>query len=439
MKRTSMMCLILLAGLAVSLMAVAPANLLSNGGFESSPNGATGGWGLVLNGGDSVKATFTIDSISNKAYEGTNFARVSVAKVSTQNWHVLLKDPSWTAKKGFVYNFSIWARADTARPAEISVWGDSASIYTYRISSPITLTKEWQQFNQVFTSDAAGAGKINFALACGSSIGVYDFDAAVITESEPNAGNIYQNGSFESGGGGWSLWVKNTDSATGAADMTFPTTGAKSGTKFCRVNVTSKPKEAYEIQLQDGTWKCKKNFKYTFTVWAKADSERTIALEAIAGSSRNYAGLASLTYLLTPEWQECSVSYTSLDLEGNDSISFVIPCGGSTGQYGFDSITLVGELDSSLIDTTSRVRMTGGNLKKSTWQYAFQLTPDQLRCTMNTEMVAPFKVDIVSVQGRLFSSKTIRTAGRVFSLPRPPSGTWVVRVNSDRSGVVTIP
>ena len=61
--------MLLLTGLAGSLLAAAPANLLTNGTFESNPNGAHYGWKLSRNGGDSVAATWMIDSISNTAKE----------------------------------------------------------------------------------------------------------------------------------------------------------------------------------------------------------------------------------------------------------------------------------------------------------------------------------------------------------------------------------
>ncbi len=434
MKGISMSCMLLLAGFLGSLMAAAPTNIFTNGSYESNPDGTGGvyGWSLSLNGGDSVAATRVVDSTSGTAKAGTNFLKVNVTKVSTQNWHVQLMDPTWMAKIGYVYHFSIWTRADSPRNATISVYGDAASQYTYRTSTQIALTTEWQQFHQIFTSDAEGAGRINFALVLGGAIGTYDFDDAVLTET-PAKNDIYQNGSFEADGAGWNLWIK-TDSSTAAATMTFPTAaGAKSGDKFCRIAVTSAAANDYEVQLQDGTWACQINYLYTFKLWAKADSIRTIKIAAQAGSARSYGYLDGISLTLSTDWQEFSFPYTSFDLAGSDSLSFVIYCGSAVGVYDLDSISLSGVPD------TTMVHNTRGSLTKSARQFAVQLAPEHLRCTMGAAMIVPFKVAVYSVQGRLLSTHSITAAGRSFDLPRPPSGTWIVSVNSDQRNVITIP
>jgi len=414
-------------------LAAAPANLLTNGSFESNPNGALYGWSLSRNGGDSVQATLTIDSISNTAKEGKNFCQVVVSKISTQNWHVQLMDPSWPAKKGYNYHFSVWARADNAKSATISVYGDASSIYTYRTSTQINLTQEWQQFHQIFTADAEGSGRINFALVCGGAIGTYDFDDAVIFEAPPSD-DIYGNGSFEADAAGWNLWVK-PDSSTAAATMVFPTTGAKSGNKFCRINVTSAASSSandWEVQLQDGTWTCQANYTYTLKCWAKSDSTRILKIAAQAGVSRNYTYLGGTTVELSTDWQEFSYSYstTTLSLAGSDSLNFVFYCGGAPGVYDLDSVSLTGAQD---------LRQTHKMRKKTIREFSIHCTPDRVRCTMDASMVTPFNVSIYSMQGRLLSTRTISATGRSFDLPRPPSGAWIIKAGSRRSDLVVIP
>ena len=432
MMGMSVKCMFLLTGLAGSLVAAAPANLLTNGSFESDPSRtAHYGWKLSRNGGDSVQAEWLIDSVSNTAKEGRNFSRIIVTKISTQNWHVQLMDPDWPAKKGYTYLYSVWARADSTRTATISVYGDASSIYTYRISTDIHLTQDWQQFHQIFTSDVDGSGKINFALVCGGAIGTYDFDDIVITEIPPSD-DIYANGSFEFDAAGWQLWVQQ-DSSTAAATMSFPTTGAKSGNKFCQINVTSAASSVdndYEVQLQDGSWTCQMNYKYTLTCWAKSDSTRIMKIAAQAGASRDYTYLGGTTMELTTDWQEFSCSYTSLDLAGSDSLNFVFYCGGAAGVYDLDSITLTGVLD---------LRQTHNVQKKSAKQFAIHCIPGRLRCTMDNSMITPFNAGIYSIQGRLLSTHSINTAGRSFDLPRPTSGAWIIKAGSNRSNMIVIP
>jgi hypothetical protein len=431
MMGMSMTCVLLLTGLTGSLLAAAPENLLTNGSFESNPNGAHYGWTLSRNGGDSVQATWLIDSTSGTAKDGQNFCQVVVTKVSTQNWHVQLMDPGWPAKKGYSYHFSVWARADNSQTATISVYGDASSIYAYRISTDIHLTQDWQQFHQMFTSDVDGSGKVNFALVCGGAVGKYDFDDIVITEIPPSD-DIYANGSFEFDAAGWQLWVQQ-DSSSAAATMEFPITGAKSGNKFCRINVTSPASSIdndYEVQLQDGTWTCQMNYTYTLKCWVKSDSNRIMKIAAQAGASRNYGYLGGITMALTTDWQEFSYSYTSLDLAGSDSLNFVFYCGGAAGVYDLDSVSLTGVID---LHQTNRIH------KKSARQFAIHCTPDRLHCIKDPTMITPFIVGIYSIQGRLLSTQAITTTGRSFDLPRPPAGAWIIKAGSNRSDLIVVP
>jgi hypothetical protein len=238
---------------------------------------------------------------------------------------------------------------------------------------------------------------------------------------------------------GWNLWVKTDTPATGKATLTIQSTGAKSGTKFGRITVTAAAANAYEVQLQDASWACTLYTTYTFKFWAKADSERTITVAAQPGETRSYTDLASEAKPLTKEWTEQTFTYTSLDLLGSDSLSFVIYVGSQIGVYDFDSISLTGVYDPTLDPNFVAVQSSRSAVSPIRQPLTISIFPERLQCIVGATTTAPFSVDILSIQGRLFSTRTIATTGRVFDLPRPPSGAWIVRVNADLGTLVNVP
>ena len=405
--------------------AAAPVSIINNGGFESG----TTGWSLSVNGNDSVSATRIIDSVSGDAHEGNKFHRITVTSVSSQNWHVQLMDPTWVAKVGYVYHFSMWGRADAAHNASISVYGNATDKTAYRTSTSIAFTTEWKQYHQMFVADAEGPGQINFAVVVGAETGIYDIDDVVITETQRQPGDLYINGGFEADGAGWNLWVNSGDAATGAATLTYPATGAHSGSKFGRVTVTAAPAEIYEVQLQDGTWgEAELDSIYTIKFWAKADAEAEIKVAADAGASRDYITLASETVTLTTEWAQYEFEYVS-EIAGADSLNFNIYCGGAVGVYDFDDIALI---KSSAVGVTASIKHNYPN------KLVINVLPAQLQCVLGSAAQQPLNVTVHDIAGRLFSSTTIVTAGRSFGIPRPHEGTWIVGVNCERK-VVIIP
>ncbi len=419
-------CALLSLSLNAAIMAAQPTNLLSNGGFES---GVTG-WSLGVNG-DTAKATRSIDSLSGTAQEGKCFHRIVVTAVSSQNWHVQLKDPTWEAKMDHIYHLSLWARADAERQAQISVYGSPDSKDTYRTSSTIALTTEWKQYHQMFISDAEGMGQINFAFVCGFAVGTYDIDGVVLTEKPNTEKTYYANGGFEADGAGWSLFVNAAEEATGAAEITYPTEGARSGSKFGRITVTALPASDWEVQLQDGSWTAALDAEYAFSFWAKADDARVIKLAAQGGPSREYEYLDGEEFTLTTEWQQYSFPFIS-PVEGMDSVSFNIYCGAELGVYDFDDITL---------SQTVPVKRSFATPAGKAPSLSLQLLPERLRCTLGKRSSAPVSVGIFDMRGRLFSTMLTSdvSADGSFDLPRPPRGTWIVGVNSGLREKILVP
>lgn len=407
-----------------------------NSSFETRTDGnpTSYGWKPDIQTNDSVKATGAVDSVTGTAKSGQNFYRITVTSVSSQNWHIQLKDPTWPAKKGQIYHMRLWARADSTRKAQISVYGNQTDVNTYRTSSGITLTKEWKEYHQVFISDAEGAGKINFAFVCGFEPGTYDVDSVTIDES-PSNGTMFANGGFEADGAGWSLYVNNDSTSKAKATMSIETTGAKEGTKFCRINVTAitpVPKDSaakdWHIQLQDGAWMADSLVTYTIKLWAKSDSARKIQIVAQGGSASNYKYYEGAPQTLTTEWAEYEYTYQSM-VTGSDSLNFFIYCGTAVGKYDFDGISLTK-------DTTTSVHQVLPAVKNLRSGFSVELSPKSLICTSSKVLASNATVAVYDVSGRHFVSKTILAGARSMSFPRPPAGTWVVTMMGERSLIV---
>lgn len=458
MKVQAAKAVILFGVIAVSSLFATSENIIAQyGGFEEGRKG----WTLSVNGdgddsGRVAAAAYEIDSTSGDAVEGTKYYRLTVTAVTSENWHVQLKDPTWEAKKGYIYHFSFWARADAERQSQISVLGSAESRDEYRTSSQITLTTEWKQYHQMFTADAEGPGQHSFSIVCGFEPGVYEFDGASITENEPSD-NIYSNGSFEADGAGWSLYINDGETSTAAATMSFPEGDAQDGSKFCRITVTAISVETTEtidtvpatdstdevittkvdeepvnwhVQLQDAAWKVDSGWEYTYTFYGRADSQVPVHLCAQAGESRNWDYLGGTSGMLTEEWQSFEFSYTAV-MTGSDSLSFNIYCGEAVAVIDIDNISLTG-YNTGVWPSSRQI------LRKKT-PFTVKLLPEHLQVQPSENLASPCNVTVYDIKGRLFITRPFSVIRGSFNLPRPVSGTWIVHLNNAESRVVTVP
>lgn len=424
MKGTYLKAALAVTGLSMMLVAGEKPNLLTNGDFEG---GKVTGWSLEVNESDGAAATRELDSTSGTAHGGKIFHRIKVTAVSSapeeKNWHVQLKDPTYTAKKGYSYHFSMWARCDADNKAQISVYGKDNS---YKTSSALNLTTEWKQYHMVYVADADGPQAVNFAFVVGYAVGVYDIDDVVITEAEPT-GNIYSNGDFEMDGAGWGFYVQGD---SGKAEMTIESEGAQSGSKFCRINVTNKAEEDWQVQLSDGSWTSQMGAEYTFTFWAKSDVETSIQVAINAGASRNYGYVTSSSYTLGTEWEEYTFYYMVEEgadsLVGKDSLNFNFYCGAAVAKIDIDNI---------ILQAAVPVKKTLTQLNKATPRFEVNILPSHLQCGLPSGALIN-KISIHDLQGKVFYSKYIRdiTTGN-YNVPRPSSGSWIVNVDADRANM----
>ena len=395
-------------------------NLINNGGFENSGIG----WKLEIN--EAANATQSFDTVGAK--EGTKFLRINVKTITTDNWHIQLKDPDWTAKTDYLYHFSMWAKADSIRKVGINVYGDTTSKYKYRTSSTIYLTTEWKQYHQMFIADADGAGQINFAIICGNETGIYDIDGVVITETLAPPGILYLNSGFEAEGAGWAL---NIHSTTAVATMSFPETGAKSGKKFARINVTSIPEDPWRVQLSDGSWTAKADNIYNLQFWAKADSGQVIDVAVQGGKASNFQYYEGMKYYLTGEWKQYTYNYFS-SVGGKDSLNFNFYLGGAVGVYDFDDIQLY-ESDPDVFVIPGRRAFHKRQV------YKVHIHPKKLRCVSNTPFNNPIVYTIHNIAGQRLSAQSIISKGQSFDIPRPTRGIWIISIGNNTHQVISVP
>jgi hypothetical protein len=413
--------MLLLAGSSALLFASESVNLLSNGTFES---GDLTGWTLEVKKDSGAAATRSLDSTSGTAKGGKVFHRTVVTAApsdpASNNWNIQLKDPSYTVKAGYKYHFSMWARGDASHKVQFSIYGKSGSYITS--GAPFNITSEWAQYHMVYKSDVAGVDAINFAIIFGFESGTYDIDNVVITEELADE-NLYANGGFELGDAGWSLSI-NSDS--GKATMAIKSDSAHSGSNYCRINVTNVPAENWMIQLSDGSWTSEFNAEYTFTFWAKADFEYANVHVAVnAGSAQNYTYIRGSNFSLSNQWTEYTFTFTVTDstLAGSDAVNFNIYCGTGVGNFDFDDI--------KLIKSVVSVRKPITTLNRNSSQIKVNVLPDQLQCGINNN-VNINKIAIYNIQGKAYY---LQKGGNIvngnFTLPRPPSGSWIISAITD--------
>jgi endo-1,4-beta-xylanase len=129
------------------------AQLVTNGGFESSPPGdvtATGtkGWLVQVAAGVTPPPVFEI--VSDTVQEGSHALKVTVHGVGANQWDIQAVADSIPAKPGATYNFSVWARA-SGSGATVNFTIGNYSYSEYKAIRPATLSRQWQKFTTQFT------------------------------------------------------------------------------------------------------------------------------------------------------------------------------------------------------------------------------------------------------------------------------------------------
>jgi hypothetical protein len=244
-------------------------------------------------------------------------------------------------------------------------------------------------------------------------------------------GGLFTNYSFESSITPWNLYPKDT---TVAGTMSLDSVGAKFGKKCLKVQVTRVNDSAavrasdfsWYLQLQDPSWVAKKGYQYTYTCWAKADSVgRQMQITAQGDSASEWTYVTGTPSTLDTAWQLFSLTHTTT-ANGAKKAHFFIYLGFSTGTYWFDSVAL-----DSVPGTHAKNPMVFSN-PLPTAQYSVQLMPECMRFVMGNSAARVNNVAVYSLEGRLISSYNVPASTKIFELPKPAAGSWVVGVNSNK-------
>lgn len=228
--------------------------------------------------------------------------------------------------------------------------------------------------------------------------------------------NLITNPGFENSGAGWTLFTQGGSAAV--ASVSYPTTGARTGTRYARVLVSTAAASAAEnwhVQFQPPGWAAGIGATYEFKFWAKSDSAANIHVSVQDGS---YTYLTGVSFGLTPEWTEYSLTHVS-DAEGTSAVRFHIYVAESVNAYGFD--------DASVIALTSGVR--GGAPGQG---HALQVRQgrDNLVLTLDGGFPGNVKAELFDLRGTSLATASGRADGSLLlDLPRK-SGAYVVRAST---------
>ncbi len=152
--------LALTAVIALFSAASAYAQVVTNGGFESSDTGlvdttgwtngsrAIKGWLIQVAAGINPPPVFEI--VSDTVEQGSRALKVTVNGLGTNQWDIQAVADSLHVTPGATYNYSIWAKADKPG-AQVNFTVGNYSFTEYKAIRPATLSTQWQEFTMQFT------------------------------------------------------------------------------------------------------------------------------------------------------------------------------------------------------------------------------------------------------------------------------------------------
>ena len=145
--------IILLIVLLIGIKGESKAQLVTNGGFESSGVGnitttGTKGWVIVIGSDITVPPVFEI--VSDTVEEGSRALKVTVHSVGTNQYDIQIVADSIPVIPGVTYTYSIWAKS-TKPGATVNFTTGNYSYSEYGAIRPATLSTLWQQYTMQFT------------------------------------------------------------------------------------------------------------------------------------------------------------------------------------------------------------------------------------------------------------------------------------------------
>lgn len=142
-------------GPAVQISSTAPANILSNPGFESG----FAGWTLGVN---SPANGWVVPDTSLFA-EGNQSAHIGIATAGYSSWQVELEHPNVPLTAGVTYQLQFWARTSAPRAIALNAMGGAPGYPQYGLASSVAIDTTWRQYSVSFVATAtANDGRLQF-------------------------------------------------------------------------------------------------------------------------------------------------------------------------------------------------------------------------------------------------------------------------------------
>lgn len=145
----------------IPLDSVQPVEMIRNGGFEEALESTWHFWVDTSSG-----CAGTLDRDTTEAQAGAASAHVDLPQACDQSWHAELAQdlPPLTADQP--YRLRFWARSDRARTLEIITQQNQDPWENYGLSSTVSLTPEWAEYDVPFVAtQTTDQASLEFLLA----------------------------------------------------------------------------------------------------------------------------------------------------------------------------------------------------------------------------------------------------------------------------------
>ncbi len=139
--------------ISLLLVSAAKAQIVTNGGFESSDTGVVAGSDVkwwVIQVADTVKPKPVFEIVSDTVQQGNRALKVTVHGLGINQWDVQIVADSLHVIPGAIYNYSIWAKSAVAgETVNFTTWSQARG--EYGAIRPATLTTRWTKYTMQFT------------------------------------------------------------------------------------------------------------------------------------------------------------------------------------------------------------------------------------------------------------------------------------------------
>lgn len=164
------------------------AQIVTNGGFESTSTGAVSGtdidgWVIQVDAAATPAPVFEI--VDDTVKSGNRALKVTVDGIGSNPWDIQAVADSLPVVPGQKYIYTIWAKAD-ASGAQVNLTIGNYSYAEYAAIRPANLTTEWQPFTTEFTvndNETFIRAPIHLNYAGNASNAVYFDNLSIVHES----------------------------------------------------------------------------------------------------------------------------------------------------------------------------------------------------------------------------------------------------------------